>query len=161
MSTGALVLVAVAIAVGLLGILVPLLPGTLLVWGAIAVWAFVERTTPAWVVLGVASALLGGGILVKYLWPARRMKAADISGRTLIAGALFGLVGFFVIPIAGLVLGFVLGVFLAEFLQCRDRRRALASTVHAVKGVALSVGIEFGAALLATAVWVTGVLTGA
>lgn len=161
MSTGALILVAVAIAVGLLGILVPLLPGTLLVWGAIAVWAFVERTTPAWAVLGVASALLGGGILVKYLWPARRMKAADISGRTLIAGALLGLVGFFVIPVAGLVLGFVLGVFLAEFLQCRDRRRALASTVHAVKGVALSVGIEFGAALLATAVWVTGVLTGA
>ena len=39
MTSVGLILVAVAIAVGLMGILVPLLPGTLLVWAAIAVWA--------------------------------------------------------------------------------------------------------------------------
>src|SRR4029079_4180635 len=38
-STGGISLVAFAIAVGLVGIVVPLLPGTLLVFGAIAVWA--------------------------------------------------------------------------------------------------------------------------
>lgn len=160
MSNGGVILVAVAIAVGLVGILVPLLPGTLLVWAAIAVWSFVEATTAAWVVLGVATALLGAGVLIKYLWPARRMKAADIGGRTMAAGAVLGIIGFFVIPVAGLLLGFVLGVFLAELAQRRDRRRAWASTVHAVKGVALSVGVEFMAALLATAAWVVGVVTG-
>ena len=160
MSTGGLVLVAMAIAVGLIGILVPFLPGTLLVWAAIAVWAYVEHTTVSWVVLGVATAVLGAGILVKYLWPARRMRAADVNGRTLAAGAVLGVIGFFVVPVAGLVLGFVLGVFLAELAQRRDRRRAWASTVHAVKGVALSVGVELLAALLATAVWVVGVVTG-
>jgi uncharacterized protein YqgC (DUF456 family) len=159
-STGGLVLVAMAIAVGLVGILVPFLPGTLLVWAAIAVWAYVEHTTVSWVVLGVATAVLGAGILVKYLWPARRMKAADIGWRTMAAGAVLGVIGFFVVPVAGLVLGFVLGVFLAELAQRRDRRRAWASTVHAVKGVALSVGVELLAALLATAVWVVGVVTG-
>ena len=86
------------------------------------------------------------------------MRAADIGGRTLLAGTVLGLIGFFVVPIVGLVLGFVLGVFLAELAQRRDRRRAWASTVHAVKGVALSVGVEFAAAFLATAVWVAGVL---
>ena len=158
MSTGALILVAIAIAVGLIGILVPFLPGSLLVWAAIAVWAFVEQTTTAWTVLGLVTAVLGAGILVKYLWPARRMRAADIGGRALLAGTVLGLIGFFVVPIVGLVLGFVLGVFLAELAQRRDRRRAWASTVHAVKGVALSVGVEFAAALLATAFWVVGVL---
>ncbi|MBU3751543.1 MAG: DUF456 domain-containing protein [Mycobacterium sp.] len=158
MSTGGLVLVALAIAVGLAGILFPLLPGTLLVWAAIAVWAFVEGTTAGWVVLGLATALLAVGVLVKYLWPARRMKAADVSGRSLAIGALLGIVGFFVIPVAGLIVGFVLGVYLAELAHRRDRRRAWTSTVHAVKGVALSVGVEFVAALLATAVWVAGVL---
>jgi hypothetical protein len=159
-SYGGVILVAVAIAVGLVGILVPLLPGTLLVWAAIAVWSFVEATTAAWVVLGVATALLGAGVLIKYLWPARRMKAADIGGRTMAAGAVLGIIGFFAIPVAGLLVGFVLGVFLAELAQRRDRRRAWASTVHAVKGVALSVGVEFMAALLATAAWVVGVVTG-
>lgn len=157
MSTGGIILVAVAIAVGLVGILVPLLPGTLLVWAAIAVWAFVVGTTAAWVVLGVVTGILGAGILVKYLWPARRMKAADVSGRTLAAGAVLGVIGFFVIPVAGLLIGFVLGVYLAEFAQRRDQRRAWASTVHAIKGVALSVGVELTAALLATAAWVVGV----
>jgi uncharacterized protein YqgC (DUF456 family) len=149
-----------AIAIGLAGILVPFLPGTLLVWAAIAVWAFIEGDTASWVVLGIATALLGAGVLIKYLWPARRMKAADIGWRTMAAGAVFGVIGFFVVPVAGLVLGFVLGVFLAELAQRRDRRRAWASTVHAVKGVALSVGVELAAALLATAVWVVGVVTG-
>lgn len=158
MSTGGLILVAIAIAVGLAGIVVPLLPGTLLVWTAIAVWAYLEHTTVSWVVLGVATALLGAGILVKYLWPARRMRAAHVSGRTLLAGAVLGIVGFFVIPVAGLLVGFVLGVYLAELVQRRDQRRAWASTVHAVKGVALSVGVELTAALLAAAAWVVGVL---
>ena len=158
MSAGGLVLSAVAIAIGLVGILVPLLPGTLLVWAAIAVWAFAERSTTGWVVLGVVTALLGAGLLVKYLWPAKRMRAADVSGMTLAAGGVLGVIGFFVIPVAGLVLGFVLGVFLAELIGRRDRRRAWASTVHAVKGVALSVGVELVAGLLATVTWVAGVV---
>lgn len=157
MSTGGLILVALAIAVGMAGILFPLLPGTLLIWAAIAVWAYVVHTTVSWVVLGLATAVLGAGILIKYLWPARRMRAADVSGRTLAAGAVLGIVGFFVIPVAGLLVGFVLGVYLAELAQRRDQRRAWASTVHAVKGVALSVGVELTAALLATAAWVVGV----
>ncbi|MCW1959414.1 MAG: DUF456 domain-containing protein [Mycobacterium sp.] len=157
MSTGGLILVAVAIAVGLAGILVPLLPGTLLVWAAIAVWAFVVGTAPAWVVLGLVTVILGAGILAKYLWPAKRMKAADVSNRTLAAGAILGIAGFFVIPVAGLLVGFVLGVYLAEYARRRDRSRAWVSTKHAIKGVALSVGVELTAALLATAAWVVGV----
>ncbi|MBU3706158.1 MAG: DUF456 domain-containing protein [Mycobacterium sp.] len=158
MSTGGLILVALAIAIGLAGILVPLLPGTLLVWAAIGVWAVLQRSTEGWVVLGVVTAVLGVGMLIKYLWPAKRMRAADVSGRTLAAGAVLGVIGFFMIPVAGLPLGFVAGVYLAELVQRRDRRRAWAATVHAVKGVALSVGVELTAALLATAAWVTGVL---
>lgn len=158
MSTGGVLLVALAIAVGLVGILVPLLPGTLLVWAAIAVWAVVVATTTSWVVLGIVTALLVSGIAVKYLWPVKRMRAAEVSGRTLAAGAVLGVIGFFVIPVVGLPVGFVAGVFAAELAQRRDRRRAWASTVHAVKGVALSVGVELAAGLLATAVWVGGIL---
>ncbi|HPX36701.1 MAG TPA: DUF456 domain-containing protein [Mycobacterium sp.] len=159
MSTGGLILVALAIAVGLVGILVPLLPGTLLVWGAIAVWAFVDGTTTGWVVLGIVTAILGAALAIKYLWPAKRMRAADVSGSTLAAGAVGGIVGFFVIPVAGLPVGFVGGVYLAELARRRDQRRAWASTVHAVKGVVLSVGVELAGGLLATATWVAAVLT--
>ena len=151
MSVGGIVLVALAIAVGLVGIVLPFLPGTLLIYAAIAVWAFMVRGTVAWVVLGVVTVVLGASLLVKYLWPARRMRAADVSGRTLAAGAVAGVIGFFVIPVVGLVVGFVAGVYLAELAQRRDNRRAWASTVHAVKGVALSAGVELAGGLIATA----------
>ena len=158
MSTGGLILVAVAIAIGLVGVLVPLLPGTLLVYAAIAVWAFAEQNTVAWVVLGMVTAVLGASLLIKYLWPVKRMRAADVSPTTLAAGAVAGVIGFFVIPVLGLLIGFVLGVYLAELAHRRDQRRAWASTVHAVKGAALSVGVELAGGLLATAAWVVGVV---
>ena len=75
------------------------------------------------------------------------------------AGAVLGIIGFFVIPVLGLVIGFVLGVYLAELAHRRDQRVAWTSTVHAVKGVALSVGVELCGALLATMAWVAGVLS--
>jgi uncharacterized protein len=158
MSTAGIVLVALAIAVGLVGIVVPLLPGALLVLAAIAVWAVVEHTLVSWVTLGIVTALIGASTVIKYLWPARRMRRADVGRWSLFAGAVFGIVGFFVIPVLGLVIGFVLGVYLAELVLRQDSRRAFASTVHAVKGVALSVGVELTGALAATVVWVAALL---
>ena len=160
MSTVGIILVALAIAVGLVGVVVPLLPGTLLVFGAIAVWALFERTTTAWVTLGIVAVVLAVTLLIKYLWPMRRMREAEVSTLSLVAGAVLGVIGFFVVPVLGLPLGFVLGVYLAELANRRSQRLAWASTVHAVKGVALSVGVELVGGLLATVVWVIGVFTG-
>ena len=158
MGTLGTVLVAVVIAVGLAGIVVPILPGGLLVFGAIAVWAIVERTTVAWVTLAIAAALFVTAEVIKYAWPVKRMRAADVRTSTLLIGAVCGVVGFFVIPVIGLLIGFVLGVFVAELVSRRDARRAWASTVHALKGVALSVGVELTGALLATVTWAVAVL---
>lgn len=157
MSTGGIVLVALAIAVGLVGIVVPILPGALLVFAAIAVWAVVEHTAVSWVTLGVVTAVLAASTLIKYLWPMRRMREAEVGTRSLVAGAVLGIIGFFVIPVLGLVIGFVLGVYLAELANRRDQKVAWTSTVHALKGVALSVGVELAGALLATVAWVAAV----
>lgn len=158
MSIGGIVLVGLAIAIGLVGVIVPLLPGTLLVYAAIAVWAAVEHNLVSWVVLGVVTAVLGASLLVKYLWPARRMRAAEVGRGTLAAGAVLGIIGFFVVPVIGLLFGFVLGVYLAELARRRDQRRAWAATVHALKAAALSVGVELAGGLIATAVWAAGLL---
>jgi uncharacterized protein len=156
-STGGLVLVALVIALGLVGIVVPLLPGAILVIAAIGVWAYVEGGAVAWTVFGVAAALFVVSAVIKYTWPVKRMRAAQVRTSVLLAGGAAGLVGFFVIPVLGLLVGFVAGVFGAELLIRRDLTRAWAATVLALKGVALSVGVELAGALLATAVWAVGV----
>jgi uncharacterized protein len=155
--TGVELLVALAIAVGLVGILVPILPGSVLVLGAILVWAWEVGGATAWVVFGVAAALLVVGGVVKFLVPNRRLKEAGIPASTQWIGAAVGIVGFFVIPVVGLLVGFVLGIYLAEHRRVGGAA-AWPSTTHALKAVGLSILIELAAALGATFVWVVGVV---
>lgn len=158
MSVWGEVVVGVVILVGLIGIIVPILPGVILIFGAIAVWAYLTGGTVAWTVFGIATVLLVISGVVKYTWPGRNMKAAGVSNRTLFVGALLGIVGFFVIPVVGLFVGFVLGVYLSELQRLGGGEQARQSTGHALKGVGLSILIELFGALLATGVWVIGAI---
>jgi uncharacterized protein YqgC (DUF456 family) len=155
--SGVELLVALAIAVGLAGILVPVLPGSVLVLAAILVWAWEVGGATAWVVFAVAAALLVAGGVVKFLVPNRRLRDAGIPASTQWIGAALGVVGFFVIPVVGLFIGFVLGVYLAEYHRV-GAQSAWPSTRHALKAVGLSILIELAAGLLATFVWIAGVV---
>lgn len=151
------VVVALAIAVGLAGILVPVLPGGLLIVVAILVWALDLGGATAWTVLAVATALVAAGTVVKYVVPGRRLKDAGIPPSTQWTGVALGIVGFFVIPVLGLFVGFVLGVYLAE------RRRlgpdaAGPSTRASLRAVGLSMLIELLAGVLAAGAWAVGVV---
>ncbi|MEJ7755607.1 MAG: DUF456 domain-containing protein [Nocardioidaceae bacterium] len=114
MSTGAEVVVGLVILVGVVGIIVPVLPGTLLVLAAIGVWAFQVGTTAGWAVFGGATLAVTAAFVAKYAWPGRRLKAAGVPNAALMVGGLCALVGFFVIPFVGLFVGFPLGVYLYE-----------------------------------------------
>lgn len=173
MGDAGLVVVAVGVAVGLIGIVVPVLPGTVLIGLSVLVWAVVTGGT-AWAVFAGAAVLLAAGQVAMYLLPGRRMTRAGIPKRTLLLGGALGIVGFFVVPVLGLPLGFVLGVFLAELLRASSgpvtgppatdgpgpHRAALAwsSTVTALKGVGLSVLLEGLAGTLAAVTWAVGAL---
>jgi uncharacterized protein YqgC (DUF456 family) len=155
--TGVEVLVALAIAIGLVGVIVPILPGSLLVLAAILVWAWDLGSSTAWAVLGVAAAFTILGAVVKYVVPGRRLKSNGVPGSTLVLGGVLGVVGFFVIPVVGLLIGFVLGVYLAE-LRRVGSAAAWPATVHALKAVGLSIVIELVASLLAAMTWALGVV---
>jgi uncharacterized protein YqgC (DUF456 family) len=155
--SGVELLVALAIAVGLVGILVPILPGSVLILGAVLVWAWSVGGATAWAVCAVAAAVLVAGGTVKYLVPNRRLKEVGVPASTQWVGAALGVVGFFVVPVVGLFVGFVLGVYLAE-LRRVGTAAAWPSTRHALKAVGLSILIELVAGVVATFVWVAGVL---
>lgn len=151
------VAVGLAIVVGLIGILVPILPGSLLVLAAILVWTLDTGGFAAWTVLTVATALLVVGTVVKYVVPGRRLQDSGIPASTQWIGALGAVVGFFVVPLLGIFLGFVVGVYAAERHRV-GAQLAWPSTKAALRAVGLSILIELVAAVLAAAVWVTGVV---
>jgi uncharacterized protein YqgC (DUF456 family) len=151
MSTATL-LAAVLIAVGLAGVIVPVLPGPLLVLGGITYWAFDRSDPTGWFVLGLCALVLAVGLVAKYAFPGRRMREAGVPWTSLTVGAGLGIVGFFVIPVLGLPIGFVLGVYLAELARVGSSA-AWPSTRHAVTAVGLSLLIEFSTSLLAALIW--------
>jgi uncharacterized protein YqgC (DUF456 family) len=155
------ILCGVAILVGLIGIVVPLVPGLLLELAAVAVWAiFIEASAVGWVILALCVGWTAVGIAVKYLWPGRRIKAAGVPTTTMLAGVGLALVGFFAIPVVGVVVGFLGGIWLAEVLRLGGFGAAWPSTIAAVKAVGLSMAIELSAGVLVAGTWIVGVLIG-
>ncbi len=151
-------LVGLAILLGIVGTIVPILPGALLVAGAVVVWAFLTGGTTAWLVAIAAVGIIALGQFLKYLIPGKQLKATGVPNWVLFVGALVGIVGFFVVPVIGLILGFVLGVFLAEAARLRTFQDAWPTTLQAMKSAGWSVLIEFGSAVLAASVWVGGLV---
>jgi uncharacterized protein YqgC (DUF456 family) len=152
-------LVAVACAVGIVGVIVPVLPGDILIGGAILLWAVVERSAVSWFVAAVAVVVLVAGHVLTVLIPGRRMTAAGVPKLVLLAGGALGIVGFFFVPVVGLPLGFVLGVYLAEIVRLRQHAAAWTTTVEAMKGTGLAVLIGLCASVIATAVWAAAAIT--
>lgn len=152
------VIAAVLVAVGIVGILLPVLPGLILVLAGIAVWAVTRGDVVAWVVLGVAVAIVAVGSVVKYLLPGQRLRDSGVPMGTIAAGAVLGVVGFFVIPVVGLFVGFVLGIYLVELSRLGGHDRAWPSTKEALGAVGWSILIELATGLLAAAVWIGAIV---
>ncbi|WP_374929340.1 DUF456 domain-containing protein [Kytococcus sedentarius] len=153
------VIVAALMVTGLVGSTLLVLPGLALIWASTLLWAVVAQTTAGWWAFGLATVIAVIASVAVWLVPGRRMKRAGISNTTLLAGVAGGIVGFFVVPVVGLFLGFVAGVFLSE--SVRRRTGGLTpwqATVHALKAVGTNVLIEILAGLLIIGVWIASLI---
>jgi len=148
-------LVAAVIFVGLIGIVVPILPGTLLIAGALLVWAIVVGGW-AWSVFAAAMLALVVGEVIKYLVAGKSLRTDGIPNRTVVVGGIVGIVGFFVVPVIGLLLGFVVGAVAAELVRTQSLELAWRGAVAALKAAAKTIGIELLFALVATSIWTGG-----
>jgi uncharacterized protein YqgC (DUF456 family) len=154
-----LVVVGVAIAAGIVGVVVPVLPGALLVWAAIAVWALAVGSATAWAVLAVVSVVIGGAQVVKLLVPGRRLRNAGVPRRSIVVGLVLAGVGFFLIPVVGFFVGFPLGIYVEERRRLGPHAPAWLSTREALRAIGLSILIELSATVVAAAVWLATVLS--
>jgi uncharacterized protein YqgC (DUF456 family) len=153
------IVAGVLILLGIAGVVVPALPGLVLSWAGVLIWAiFAGGGVARWTVVAIVSVLAVIGLIVKFVWPHRRLRQTGVPMRSIVVGAVFGIIGFFVIPIAGLVIGFVLGIFVAEYVRLANAKDAWPSTKAALKAVGLALIIELFMALTIGFVWVVGVV---
>lgn len=148
--------VGLVMLVGIAGVVVPVLPGLLLIWGATVGWALAEGTTTGWVVAAIVTVVSLSGTAAKYVLPGRTLRDAGAPRSTILAGAGGAIVGFFVLPVIGALVGVVAGVLLAELARLHDRTAAWRSTSATLRAVGLGIVLELVAAVLAVAVWLIG-----
>lgn len=150
--------VGLAILVGLVGIVLPVLPGSPVIAVAVLVWA-IDTGGWAWAVFAAVALLLAAGWSASYVVPGRRVATSGVPRSTFVVAGLAGLVGFFVVPVLGLFVFFPAGLYLMEYRRLGDRSTAWASAWLAIRMTALGMLIELSLALLAAATWLVAELT--
>jgi uncharacterized protein YqgC (DUF456 family) len=156
LGIGALALV---MAVGLAGTILPFVPGTSLIWAAALVYGLLAGFSRAgWMAFSAISVLLVAGVALKVVLPQRRGRAGGAPTRTLAIGAAAGIAGFFLIPVVGLVLGAVAGVLVAEYARTHAWQSAWRSTRGVIVGIGLGALAELGVGILMVLCWVVWVL---
>jgi uncharacterized protein YqgC (DUF456 family) len=145
--------------IGLVGVIVPLLPGTALILAAGLGWALlvVDDGATRWVVVGVMTALFLVGTVAKYALPGKRL-SGQLPRSTLLLGAAGAVVGFLLLPPLGLLLGGVAGVYLAESRRAGTAAEARRSTVRVLQAIGLGILVELTAGVLMVGTWLLGLL---
>jgi len=157
--TGLVALLGLVMAVGALGTIVPLVPGISLVWGAGLVYGLDRGFGAVGVVaLAVMTSLGVAATVGGYVVPKRRASGAGASRATVWLGVAGAVVGFFVVPVVGLPIGGVLGIYVGERLRTGDTVTAWRATRATIAGFGIAVLVQFAAAMSMIAVWVVWVI---
>ncbi|MBC9226617.1 DUF456 family protein [Aeromicrobium sp. 636] len=150
--------IALVIVLGLVGAIVQVVPGGFVVGGAVIVWGIVTGGATGWTVAALALVLTLAAMGLKYLLAGRYLQRRGVPNRSLVVGAVLGVVGFFVIPVVGLFVGFAGGTYLSELQRLGDEPAARRATGHALRATGIAILVELTGALLTAGAWLVAVL---
>ncbi|MGI9614760.1 MAG: DUF456 family protein [Acidimicrobiales bacterium] len=155
MSDGeATLVIGLVMVVGLAGTVVPVLPGLALLWAAGLTYGFLVGFGPIGIGMLVAfTAIVGLSVAKSFILPRRMAEGSDVSLWSQLAAIAGAIVGFFVVPIIGVVLGALVGLFSAEWVKHRRVGPAWVGTKAVGKAFGLSALIDVGLGLVMFALW--------
>ncbi|CAL9578663.1 DUF456 domain-containing protein [Streptomyces sp. enrichment culture] len=151
-------LVALVLLLGLVGVLVPGLPGPWLVWAGVLWWTLQDTSAAAWWLLAGATALLLATRAEVGRLPVRRLRGVGVTGRMVVYAGVGALLGFVLVPVVGGALGYMGGIYLVERRRLGGHGAAVAATRSVMRAIGTSVLVELYACLLVVAAWLGVVL---
>lgn len=154
-----LVLGAVGILLGLMGVIVPVMPGLLLVWLGTAGSLLLHRAdVVGWALAALLTALFAVGSLATIVLPTRTGRRGGASLRSFVYAGAGGVIGFFVIPVVGLPVGALAGLMIGEKERLGEWAPARASTVRVLRAYGAGVLTELVIGLVMATIWLAAVL---
>ena len=153
-------LIALALLVaGVVGSVVPAMPGALLSLAGVYLYWWSSGFTSPGTALLVALTVVGvGTMIVDYLGGAIAARAGGASMATTGLAAVVGFVLFFVAGPVGILLGIAGTVFLAEYYRSQDTRASGKAALYATVGVLASAAMQVLLTLTMLVAFVAGVV---
>jgi len=153
-------LVVAFIVMGLIGIIVPLVPGTLLIWIAVLFYVITDGfgllTVPAFAVITFIA--LGTG--TADLWmPLLGAKSGGASKRALLLGIAGSIIGTFIAALLGTIIGYAVGILIGEYQKRGDWNEAFRAALGGVAGWGVATAIQLGGGILMLLIFVWQVLS--
>jgi len=150
-----------AMAVGLIGVILPVVPGVGFIWLVTLVYAIAEQFATIDPLTFSVLTLLGAVGFTADLWMGHAgAKVGGASIWSLLAGGVLGAIGAVVGlvflgigAVLGAIVGAVAGVVLAEWYQRRDWREAFKAGGGWLVGCTISGGVQFIIAILMIAIF--------
>ncbi len=146
--------------VGLLGAVVPILPGLVLIW--VAGWAYGALThfgIAGWIIMILMTILMIVGYVGSLLLPQVGGVARGASLAGIALSLILGIIGFFVIPVIGLPIGATLGIYIVEYIREEgDKKKAWDTTKGVLLGFGVGVAVELGSGFLMMGLWLIWVI---
>jgi uncharacterized protein len=159
METPALLFLLASIMLfGLVGLLTPIIPGLIIIWLAVLVYAFTAGLT--WVsglIFAGITLLMIAGTVTDEIMMGTNARKSGASWWSIAVATIAGLVGSAVLPPLGGLLFALVGRFIVEFIRLRNWRAALTSTGGMAVGCGMSFFIRFGIGLVMIALWLVWV----
>lgn len=128
----------------LIGTLIPIIPGVLLMWVIVFVYALVDGftavSTTAFIVISLIALVTGTSDIWLTLFGARKGGA---SVKSMLIGTAGAIVGSFLFPIVGTIAGYIAGLLLGEYWQHGDWEVAKKAGFGGLAGWGIATVIQF------------------
>lgn len=148
------IIVLVVMLTGLVGTLIPVLPGIALMWaGAVAYGFFFGFDALGISTIVVITALTALAVTLGVVLPKQAASDAGASRKGQLGAAVGAIVGFFVIPVVGFVIGALLGLALVEWYDKGDWELAKVSTIAVAKGFGISTLVQVAIGIAILLIW--------
>ncbi len=146
---------------GLIGIIVPILPDLLLVWGGALAYGLIVGwgTIGPWMFAVITLLGILGGLAEGWVTGVGARKGGA-SLWSVLGGFALGLVGLIVLGPLGFLTGLLLGIFLLELYRHRDAKNAARATAGTGLGYGASFLVKFLFGLGMIAAWLIWVFAG-
>lgn len=154
-GTALVVLVAIVMVIGVGGTVLPILPGLWLIWAAaLGYGLFGGFGVVGWVAMALITGLAAAGTAGGVYLPQRKAASIGVPWWGQLVALACAVAGFFIVPVIGAPLGFVVGILLVTLAHERHLQGAVTATWATLKSMLMASGLQFAVGLAMVAVWV-------